>query len=184
MFIGARMGMSLKCSTNRSRKQIRIPKKIVKSASVPRRGYLQFHCVPIFMGILKATIDHHRLSGTTPKLFPKKRATIVRWVSLLALCLIVPVWHRGRASVYSSRFEGHKMANGRLYHARHKIVANRTLPLGADIVLCVRSKCTIVKVQDRGPFVKGRNFDISPAVAKALGVKPDGLITVQYKEAR
>lgn len=76
------------------------------------------------------------------------------------------------------------MANGVRYHARNKVVASRDLPLGSRIVLCVRTRCAEAEVSDRGPFVRGRTFDISPAVARALGVEPDGVITLSYKVVR
>lgn len=76
------------------------------------------------------------------------------------------------------------MANGVRYHARDLVVANRSLPLGEKIILCSKRRCVEVKVSDRGPFVKGRQFDVSPALARDLGMKPDGVFSVTYRRLK
>lgn len=64
---------------------------------------------------------------------------------------------------------------------RAMTAAHKTLPLGTRISVCHRStgRCVTVRINDRGPFVRGRIVDLSPAAARRLGC--DGLcnVTVQ-----
>jgi rare lipoprotein A (peptidoglycan hydrolase) len=58
-------------------------------------------------------------------------------------------------------------------------VANRTLPCGTPVEICYAS-CVNAIVFDRGPFVAGRDWDLSEAVKNATGF-PDGVATVRYR---
>ena len=73
----------------------------------------------------------------------------------------------GIASVYS----GEKTANGEYAHASALTAAHRTLPFGTRVeVTNTRSgRSVIVRINDRGPFIKGRIIDLTPAGARAIG---------------
>lgn len=77
---------------------------------------------------------------------------------------------RGRASYYSDRFEGRRMAGGGVYHKDSLTCAHRKLPFGT--LLKVRNlrndKEVIVRVTDRGPFTKRFVIDLSRAAATKL----------------
>ncbi|MBQ2595264.1 MAG: septal ring lytic transglycosylase RlpA family protein [Bacteroidaceae bacterium] len=77
---------------------------------------------------------------------------------------------RGRASYYSDRFEGRRMAGGGVYRKDSMTCAHRRLPFGT--LLKVRNlrndKEVIVKVTDRGPFAKRFIIDLSRAAATQL----------------
>lgn len=94
-------------------------------------------------------------------------------VSLAALLIIsgVPIAQAetGIASVYA--YEGSKTASGERASRAGFTAAHRTLPFGAQVrVTNTRNgKSVVVRVNDRGPFVKGRVIDITPAAAQALG---------------
>jgi rare lipoprotein A len=47
-------------------------------------------------------------------------------------------------------------------------VAHKTLPFGQRVRMCARH-CATVRVQDRGPFIAGREFDLNPGAKNALG---------------
>lgn len=55
--------------------------------------------------------------------------------------------------------------------------AHLTLPLGSWHNLCSGSRCVSAKVVDRGPFIAGREFDLSPGLARALGIDGLGYVT-------
>ena len=76
------------------------------------------------------------------------------------------------ASVYSKRLDGRPMANGRPYRHGRISVAHKTLPLGTWVSLrsCATGRSVTAQVTDRGPFVRGRTFDLSGGAAHALGV--------------
>ena len=58
-------------------------------------------------------------------------------------------------------------------------VANRTLPCGTRVEICYAS-CVEAVVFDRGPFIAGRDFDLSGAVKDATGF-PDGVASIRYR---
>lgn len=83
---------------------------------------------------------------------------------------------RGVASWYGPGFHGNKTANGERYDMHKLTAAHRTLPLGSIAV--VRSVTTgrhvTVRINDRGPFAKGRVLDLSLAGAEAIGMTGNG----------
>ena len=73
----------------------------------------------------------------------------------------------GIASVYS----GGRTANGEVAAANGLTAAHRTLPFGTMVQVTNRStgRSVVVRINDRGPFVRGRVIDLTPAGARALG---------------
>jgi len=73
----------------------------------------------------------------------------------------------GIASVYS----GEKTANGEYAYASALTAAHRSLPFGTKVkVTNVQTgRFVIVRINDRGPYIKGRIIDLTPAGAKAIG---------------
>jgi len=98
-----------------------------------------------------------------------------------------PVGHveRGYASWYGPGFHGNKTASGEVYDSRQFTAAHRTLPLNA--VVQVRSltngRQVTVRINDRGPFVKGRIIDLSLAAAQALAMTGPGTDQVELRVA-
>ncbi len=90
---------------------------------------------------------------------------------------------RGVASWYGPGFHGRKTANGETYDMHQLTAAHRTLPLGS--VVQVRSltsgRSVTVRVNDRGPFAKGRILDLSQAGAQALGMIGNGTDQVEIR---
>ena len=90
---------------------------------------------------------------------------------------------RGVASWYGPGFHGHKTANGERYDMQQLTAAHRTLPLGSIAV--VRSMSTgrkvTVRINDRGPFARGRVLDLSLAGANALGMTGSGTDEVELQ---
>jgi len=97
----------------------------------------------------------------------------------------------GRASWYGIGFHGRRTASGERYDMHALTAAHRTLPLGSYVRVSIpaTSKSVIVKINDRGPFARGRVIDLSYAAARKLGVARAGTARVQIeglsrKEAR
>lgn len=86
----------------------------------------------------------------------------------------------GRASWYGRAFHGRKTASGERYNMEAMTAAHRTLPLGSyvRVSLAGTSKWVVVKINDRGPFARGRILDLSYAAAKILGVQHAGTAKV------
>lgn len=81
------------------------------------------------------------------------------------------------ASWYGPRFHGKRTASGTVYDMNQISAAHRTLGFGTRVLLVNPSNGRQVKVEinDRGPYVKGRDIDLSLAAAEALGIKKQGL---------
>lgn len=99
-------------------------------------------------------------------------------VSLLFLTLQATAAN-GVASWYGGKFQGKTMANGQPFDKNKFTVANKTLPFGSVVRLCMK-KCVEVTVTDRGPFIEGRDFDLAEAPAKELGLLPLGVGKVRW----
>ena len=88
----------------------------------------------------------------------------------------------GVASFYAKRFAGRKMADGTRMDPHGDNAASRTLPLGtrARVTNLETGQSALVTIQDRGPYVRGRIVDLSPATASLIGITPkDGLAKVE-----
>jgi rare lipoprotein A len=73
----------------------------------------------------------------------------------------------GIASVYS----GGRTANGEHASANRLTAAHRSLPFGTMVMVTNRhtGRSVVVRINDRGPFIRGRVIDVTPAAAHALG---------------
>ena len=90
----------------------------------------------------------------------------------------------GVASVYAHRFAGRKMADGRRMDPHDDNAASKTLPLGteAKVTNLETGQSATVTIQDRGPYVKGRIVDLSPATAEKIGITPkEGVAKVEVE---
>ncbi|ACC72788.1 septal ring lytic transglycosylase RlpA family protein [Paraburkholderia phymatum] len=78
----------------------------------------------------------------------------------------------GYASWYARKFQGRRTASGERYDNRLLTAAHRTLPLGSyvRVTSLATEKSVVVRVNDRGPFIKGRIIDLSLAAASELGL--------------
>ena len=88
----------------------------------------------------------------------------------------------GIASFYADMFFGRKMANGKPMDPHGDNAASRTLPLGtkARVTNVNTGESAVVTIQDRGPYIKGRLIDLSPATARLIGITPKmGLAMVE-----
>lgn len=87
---------------------------------------------------------------------------------------------RGKASWYGPRFHGRRTANGERYDQHAMTAAHKTLPFGTLVRVrsIITGKEIEVRINDRGPFVRGRIIDVSRAAAQALGLIDAGVETV------
>jgi rare lipoprotein A len=89
----------------------------------------------------------------------------------------------GLASWYGRKFHGRRTASGEVYHQEKFTAAHRTLPWGSKVKVTnlANGKSVEVRINDRGPFVKGRIIDVSRAAARALGIVRAGIATVEVE---
>ncbi len=86
----------------------------------------------------------------------------------------------GEASYYAHQFHGRKTANGEIFDMNKLTAAHRNLPFGTKLRVTnlQNGKQVTVRVNDRGPFVKGRIIDVSYEAAKQLDMIRSGIADV------
>ena len=100
----------------------------------------------------------------------KKTATYVAFSCAILLSFAdLAVAQSGIASVYS--YKGGKTASGERAHPSGLTAAHRTLSFGTKVRVTNKrnGRSVVVRINDRGPFVRGRVIDVTPAAANALG---------------
>lgn len=92
----------------------------------------------------------------------------------------------GKASHYAMKFQSKKTASGELYDSAKKTAAHKKLPFGTEIRVTniENGKSVIVKVNDRGPFVKGRIVDLSRSAFTSIANLDAGIIEVKIEVIR
>ena len=105
-----------------------------------------------------------------------------RFGLILAVALLLPIGgiaHAEVASIYGGHdgLCGHRTANGERLNCFAMTAAHRTLPFGTRVRVC-HSGCVTVRINDRGPWVRGRHIDLSPAAARAIGLSQTGPVTM------
>lgn len=90
---------------------------------------------------------------------------------------------QGVASWYGPRFHGRITANGEIYNMYAMTAAHRTLPIGSlvRVVDPVTNRGRVVRINDRGPYIEGRDIDVSYQVAEELGFDTRGLARVRIE---
>ncbi|MCG6861291.1 MAG: septal ring lytic transglycosylase RlpA family protein [Chromatiaceae bacterium] len=90
---------------------------------------------------------------------------------------------KGLASYYHDSLNGNRTASGEIYNKRMRTAAHKSLPLGTKVRVTKLStgKSIVVKINDRGPFVKGRIIDLSRRAARDLGIIKRGVAKVKVE---
>ncbi len=86
----------------------------------------------------------------------------------------------GIASWYGGKFHGRKTSNGEIYNMHAMTAAHKTLPMNTMLLIqnLENGRETVVRINDRGPFVRGRIVDLSYSAAKAIGIAQQGITKV------
>ena len=91
----------------------------------------------------------------------------------------------GNASYYADKFNGRRTANGEIFRQRKRTAASKTIPFGTVVKVKNLSnhKTVKVRINDRGPFVKGRIIDLSKKAARKIGMIDAGVqkVKIVYK---
>lgn len=111
----------------------------------------------------------------------------MRWAAVAAAAMIAgtvaieqadAAAQTGKASYYK---HGARTANGERFDPHGYTAAHRTLPFGTRVLVTnvKTGKSVIVRINDRGPFIKNRIIDVSYGAAKMLGITATGVATVK-----
>lgn len=114
----------------------------------------------------------------------KTRMNFFTWILIIAAPLsAVAQSQEGKASFYADKFEGRSTASGEKYKHSKLTAAHKTLPFGTIVKVINKKngKSVEVRVNDRGPFVKGRVIDLSKSAAEKLEFVNDGLADVKIE---
>lgn len=81
------------------------------------------------------------------------------------------------ASWYGHPYHGNRTASGEIYNMHSMTAAHPSLPFGSKVRVCSKAskKCVTVRINDRGPYVHGREIDLSRAAADAIGLRSSGV---------
>lgn len=92
----------------------------------------------------------------------------------------------GQASYYADSYVARPTASGELYQAGENTAAHRTLPFGSMVRVTnlKNGKSVVVRINDRGPFVRGRIIDLSRAAFESIGRASEGLLRVEIEVIR
>ncbi len=90
---------------------------------------------------------------------------------------------KGDASWYGHPYHGRKTASGETYNMYDLTAAHRSLPFGTRLLVTRRDngQKVVVRVNDRGPFIKGRIIDLSYGAAKKIHLDVDGVAPVKIR---
>jgi rare lipoprotein A len=112
---------------------------------------------------------------------------IKMWISILILPLTIScsrkITETGKASYYADKFQGRKTANGETFKQSKKTAAHKTLPFGTKVTVknLANGRTVKVRINDRGPFVKGRSIDLSKRAAKKIAMVNAGVADVEIR---
>lgn len=92
----------------------------------------------------------------------------------------------GKASWYGPKFHGRKTANGETYNMYGNSAAHKELPFNTwvRVINLKTNNAILTRINDRGPFIKGRIIDLSYGAAKDLGMIIDGVVDVKVEVVR
>lgn len=138
------------------------------------------------------------MTRSNPRRYRTNRAAVVVLSALVALLVgcagaASPRGHHvakpsgkaafGQASYYASKFHGRPTANGEKFDNGRLTAAHRTLPFGTKVRVTnlENGRSVVVRVNDRGPFVKGRIIDLSQAAAKRIDMVRAGVVRVKVE---
>lgn len=94
----------------------------------------------------------------------------------------IRVW-QGVASWYGPDFHGRLTANGEIYDMFSLTAAHPSLPMGSLVRISnpATGQSLIVRINDRGPFIEGREIDLSYRAACLLGINEQGLARLRLE---
>lgn len=100
---------------------------------------------------------------------------LVGWVLLLVVIGTVASHAETMVASYYGAESGHRTASGERFNPQGMTAAHRTLPFGTRLRVCRGGHCVSVRVTDRGPFIRGRQLDLSSGAARVIGLTAVGV---------
>jgi len=122
-----------------------------------------------------------QISLTVDNVHMKKLSLFLIVFLLFVMNIYTEQW--GLGSWYGGDFHGKKTANGEVFNTNEHTAAHKTLPFNTVVKVTnlYNLKTTVVRINDRGPFRKGRIIDLSRAAAADLDMLDSGVIPVRIE---
>lgn len=121
--------------------------------------------------------------GASPRKFLVSVLVIAGCLTLLLFAAGLVRAEQWVASWYGPGFEGATTASGEPFDPNDYTAAHRTLPFGTKLIVTYHGRSVVVRVNDRGPYVTGRDLDLSQAAAEHIGLTAAGVGTVAVANA-
>ncbi len=99
-------------------------------------------------------------------------------ITILIVLCGVAFAEQGLASYYGKGHHGRRTASGEVFDMNSKTCAHRNLPFGQAVTISYKGRQVTCRVNDRGPFIRGRIIDLSYAAAKEIGLLAAGVAKV------
>ena len=160
----------------------------------PRFIYQCLHMKPVLYTILFALVlllascgapkpTYHVKVMDQPNLPPTQRSYAVNGQRFQPISDAAGFSEEGVASWYGRDFHGRKTSNGETYDMYAMTAAHKTLPMNVHLKVTNlnNGQTAVVRVNDRGPFVKSRIIDLSYSAAKQLGIVGPGTAPVRIE---
>lgn len=106
-----------------------------------------------------------------------KTATTIAALALACVVSSARADFAGKASFYGNE-SGTQTASGERFNENALTCAHRSLPFGTRLRVTHNGRSVVCRVNDRGPFIKGRVLDLSTAAARELGMEDVGVVHV------
>ncbi len=89
----------------------------------------------------------------------------------------------GKASYYADKYVGSQTSNGEIFRQDKLTAAHRSFPMGTKVKVTNlgNGRSVVVRINDRGPFVRGRDIDLSKAAARKIGLMKSGVAEVRME---
>ena len=138
-----------------------------------KKTYILFCCilvVTLFSMIFVTTIQ---ASGSRPR---TQESYVINHKRYYPIPSAEGYSQKGIASWYGGKFHGRRTSSGEIYNKYTMTAAHKTLPMNTMLLVknIENGKKTVVRINDRGPFVRGRIVDLSYKAAKELGIVKEG----------
>lgn len=106
-----------------------------------------------------------------------------RAMAIAALLAVTTAAQAQVASIYggSDGLCGRRTASGERFNCRAMTAAHRRFAFGTHVRVCHKG-CVTVRINDRGPWARGKAIDLSPAAARAIGLHQTGHVTMSVEQ--
>lgn len=117
-----------------------------------------------------------RTKPSRSRLSPESSKT---FLFLFLVCLNSPAFAASQSGIASIYCDKHTASREQMNCGAYT-AAHRSIPFGTHVTVSNKNRSITVRINDRGPFIRGRIIDLSPAAARALRIDGLGHVTISW----